>query len=136
MTNEKECIICLIDASNNDYLQLDCCKQTVHIECLNKNRVLTFLLSQASASLALFERGGDTFNSLLTRLTLRILLTVFVAIARMSLSETLPVIRTTPLKLLTVTCAGLNRSSLLFKFTLALVSINWSSTKAPVVLLP
>ena len=63
-------------------------------------------------------------------------LTVFVAIARMSLSETLPVIRTTPLKLLTVTCAGLNRSSLLFKFTLALVSINWSSTKAPVVLLP
>ena len=36
MYDEKECIICLTDASANDYLELDCCKQTVHIECLTK----------------------------------------------------------------------------------------------------
>ena len=35
MCEEKECIICLMDTSANDYLELDCCKQTVHIECLN-----------------------------------------------------------------------------------------------------
>ena len=35
MSEENECIICLIDTSSNDYLELDCCKQTVHIECLN-----------------------------------------------------------------------------------------------------
>jgi hypothetical protein len=35
MRDEKECIICFIDTSANDYLELDCCKQTVHIECLN-----------------------------------------------------------------------------------------------------
>ncbi len=35
MEDEKECIICLIDASGNDYLQLDCCKKIVHIDCLN-----------------------------------------------------------------------------------------------------
>lgn len=35
MCDEKECIICLTDTSANDYLELDCCKQTVHIECLN-----------------------------------------------------------------------------------------------------
>lgn len=36
MCEENECIICLMDTSANDYLELDCCKQTVHIECLNK----------------------------------------------------------------------------------------------------
>ena len=36
MCEENECIICLMDTSANDYLKLDCCKQTVHIDCLNK----------------------------------------------------------------------------------------------------
>ena len=36
MGDEKECIICLTDTSDNDYLELDCCKKTVHIECLHK----------------------------------------------------------------------------------------------------
>lgn len=35
MLDEKECIICLIDTSANDYLELDCCKKIVHIDCLN-----------------------------------------------------------------------------------------------------
>tara|TARA_B100000424_G_C22897950_1_gene477609 strand:- start:652 stop:1089 length:438 start_codon:yes stop_codon:yes gene_type:complete len=35
MYDDKECIICLTDTSANDYLQLDCCKKTVHINCLN-----------------------------------------------------------------------------------------------------
>jgi hypothetical protein len=35
MFDNKECIICFIVTSANDYLELDCCKQTVHIECLN-----------------------------------------------------------------------------------------------------
>ena len=35
MCDEKECIICLIDTSANDYIELDCCKQIVHIDCLN-----------------------------------------------------------------------------------------------------
>ena len=35
MLDEKECIICLIDTSANDFLQLDCCKKIVHIDCLN-----------------------------------------------------------------------------------------------------
>lgn len=35
MFDNNECIICLMDTSANDYLELDCCKQTVHIECLN-----------------------------------------------------------------------------------------------------
>ena len=36
MSNNSECIICFSDISMNDYLELDCCKQIVHIECLNK----------------------------------------------------------------------------------------------------
>lgn len=36
MSNNSECIICFYDISMNDYLELDCCKQIVHIECLNK----------------------------------------------------------------------------------------------------
>jgi hypothetical protein len=35
MGDEKECIICLTDTSMNDYLELDCCKKIVHIDCLN-----------------------------------------------------------------------------------------------------
>ena len=35
MCEKTECVICLGDTSGNDYLELDCCKQIVHIECLN-----------------------------------------------------------------------------------------------------
>ena len=35
MCEEGECIICFTDTSSNDYIELDCCKQIIHIECLN-----------------------------------------------------------------------------------------------------
>jgi len=35
MCDDGECIICFTDTSSNDYLELDCCKQIIHIECLN-----------------------------------------------------------------------------------------------------
>ena len=35
MLEENECIICLMDTSYNDYLKLDCCRKTVHKDCLN-----------------------------------------------------------------------------------------------------
>jgi len=35
MYDNSECIICLTDTSDNDYIELDCCKKIVHIDCLN-----------------------------------------------------------------------------------------------------
>ena len=35
MTDDNDCIICFTDISVNSYVKLDCCKQLVHIECLN-----------------------------------------------------------------------------------------------------
>tara|TARA_B100001142_G_C14338331_1_gene656816 strand:- start:877 stop:1236 length:360 start_codon:yes stop_codon:yes gene_type:complete len=31
-----ECIICLNDISNNDFIVLECCKQNIHIDCLKQ----------------------------------------------------------------------------------------------------
>ena len=36
MYHHNECIICFNHISSNDFIFLDCCKQIVHIECLNK----------------------------------------------------------------------------------------------------
>jgi hypothetical protein len=35
MCDVNECIICFTDISTNNYIKLDCCKQIVHIDCLN-----------------------------------------------------------------------------------------------------
>lgn len=31
-----ECIICLTDISGSNYIQLECCKEKLHIECLHE----------------------------------------------------------------------------------------------------
>tara|TARA_B100000482_G_scaffold172415_1_gene139812 strand:+ start:225 stop:470 length:246 start_codon:yes stop_codon:yes gene_type:complete len=35
MYGDKECIICLSNTSENDYLKLNCCGKIVHVECLD-----------------------------------------------------------------------------------------------------
>ena len=35
MCDVDECIICFTKISSNNYIKLDCCKQIVHIDCLN-----------------------------------------------------------------------------------------------------
>jgi hypothetical protein len=53
-----ECVICLNDISNNDYYTLTCCKNDVHIYCLNdwvnknitkKNIAKCFICSQENS---------------------------------------------------------------------------------------
>jgi hypothetical protein len=68
----KECVICLNDISINDYYTLTCCKNDVHICCLNdwvdknitkKNISRCFICSQENSIIATMASYNSTIDN-------------------------------------------------------------------------
>ena len=68
-----ECIICLKDISNNDFIVLECCKQNIHIDCL-KQWINTNYNKNTDISLCIYCKNknniiNDMINNIIINVT-------------------------------------------------------------------